>query len=400
MKKGNDGYYRKTFTFDGKRYSVRATTPELLYEKLAKMKSDLKNGTKVVNGNTLVGQWAFEWLDTYKKDSVRKRTYDRYVGSLNNILIPAIGNMRIKDVRQVHLQRVLNSLKGKSEDYARKIRQMLYSIFDKAKKSNMILDNPAEDLDLPMVRPGMSRRTITAEERERILALCETHRAGLWVLTMLYCGLRPGETIPLTWNDIDFDRAVLKISKAYERGNTEFKEPKSMAGIREVPIPAPLMEKLKEYCPKDKPFDFVFQQFDHTKNRNPTGDHHTLGTLRSLWDDFKTELDISMGARYEERGQRKKKVVTLSVVADDLVPYCLRHTYCTDLEAAGVPINVASRLMGHANISITSKVYTHNSAAAFDNAANAINQYFGKEKKVGDTPSDTFKPEKNRKKPC
>ena len=40
-------------------------------------------------------------------------------------------------------------------------------------------------------------------------------------------------------------------------------------------------------------------------------------------------------------------------------PYCLRHTFCTDLRRAGVPINVAKELMGHANISVTANIYTH-----------------------------------------
>jgi site-specific recombinase XerD len=51
--------------------------------------------------------------------------------------------------------------------------------------------------------------------------------------------------------------------------------------------------------------------------------------------------------------------ITESVVAEDLVPYCLRHTFCTDLQDAGVPINVAKYLMGHTDIAVTSKIYTH-----------------------------------------
>ena len=46
-------------------------------------------------------------------------------------------------------------------------------------------------------------------------------------------------------------------------------------------------------------------------------------------------------------------------VAPDLTPYCLRHTFCTDLQRAGVPINVAKELMGHSDISITANIYTH-----------------------------------------
>ncbi|MEM5768718.1 MAG: site-specific integrase [Bacillota bacterium] len=394
MKRGKDGYYRKTFTYDGNRYGARGSTPELLYEKIACMKRDLKSGTKVVNENTPVKQWAEEWLETYKKDSVRQGSYDRYKRHIDNILVPAVGNMRIKDVRQVHLQRALNGLKGKSEDHVRKVQKTIYNIFERARKSNMIQNNPADDLEPPRTEPDESHRTITQEERKHVLALCETHRAGLWVLTMLYCGLRPGETVPLTWNDIDFDRAVLKITKAYERGSHEFKPPKSKAGIREIPIPSKLLEKFNSLRPKDRPFDFVFQQVDKTKARKPNGKHHTETSLNTLWNEFKTDLDISMGGKYEERGQRKKKVAVISVVAADLVPYCLRHTYCTDLEAAGVPINVAARLMGHANISLTSKIYTHSSETAFENAATAINKYFSTLAQTSDTPSDTSKPEK------
>jgi integrase len=59
-------------------------------------------------------------------------------------------------------------------------------------------------------------------------------------------------------------------------------------------------------------------------------------------------------------------------VADDLVPYCLRHTYCTDLQAAGIPINVARELMGHSDISVTAKIYTHSSEESIKDAADAL----------------------------
>ena len=68
---------------------------------------------------------------------------------------------------------------------------------------------------------------------------------------------------------------------------------------------------------------------------------------------FKRDLDIQMGAKLE-----RNKIIK-SVVAPDLTPYCLRHTYCTDLQRAGVPINIAKELMGHADIQTTANIYTH-----------------------------------------
>lgn len=44
---------------------------------------------------------------------------------------------------------------------------------------------------------------------------------------------------------------------------------------------------------------------------------------------------------------------------DDLVPYCLRHTYCTDLQHKNVDIRVAQKLMGHSTIDLTSTIYSH-----------------------------------------
>jgi integrase len=68
-------------------------------------------------------------------------------------------------------------------------------------------------------------------------------------------------------------------------------------------------------------------------------------------------------------------------VAPDLVMYDLRHTYCTDLEAAGVPINIARDLMGHANISITSRIYTHRSTKSLAKARDLIDNF--QDKKAG-----------------
>ena len=56
-------------------------------------------------------------------------------------------------------------------------------------------------------------------------------------------------------------------------------------------------------------------------------------------------------------------------MADDLTPYCLRHTYATDLQSASVPLNVAKDLPGHQSIARTSQIYTHLSVDAFAEAS-------------------------------
>ena len=91
--------------------------------------------------------------------------------------------------------------------------------------------------------------------------------------------------------------------------------------------------------------------------------------MRKLWLSFKRQLNIEMGCKVKNH-----TVIPPYRVADDLVPYCLRHTYCTDLQDAGVPINLAKEFMGHSNISITAKIYTHGTALSFNNALSSINK--------------------------
>lgn len=60
-----------------------------------------------------------------------------------------------------------------------------------------------------------------------------------------------------------------------------------------------------------------------------------------------------MGA-LEEEGR-----ILQHAIAPDLTTYCLRHTFCTDLQRAGVAINIAKELMGHSSIAVTADIYTH-----------------------------------------
>lgn len=80
-------------------------------------------------------------------------------------------------------------------------------------------------------------------------------------------------------------------------------------------------------------------------------------------------MDIENGAEVF-RGH-----IVESTLAEDLRPYDYRHTYCTDLQDAGVPITVAQRLMGHSDIKMTAQIYTHHSAKSFEDARNKIERF-------------------------
>lgn len=218
----------------------------------------------------------------------------------------------------------------------------MQKVFKRARQSRLIPYDPAELLELPAMTEG-KRRSITEVEREAILSVAEWHRSGLWILTLLYTGMRPGETAALNWADVDFENNEIHVHAALESGTGRVKGPKTEAGVRDIPIHADLLPRLRAAA--DKPFEPVFT--------NGAGNRQNEKSLRRLWTGFKRDLDIHMGAELE-----RNKIVK-SVVAEDLTPYCLRHTFCTDLQRAGVSLNVAKELMGHSDIQMTANIYTH-----------------------------------------
>ena len=187
--------------------------------------------------------------------------------------------------------------------------------------------------------------------------MAQNHPAGLWVLTILYTGLRPGETAALFWEDIDFDRNEIHVYKAVESGTRTIKAPKTPAGIRDIPMRQELRERL--LAVRGEGTAPVFP--------SANGGIRSANSLRRLWNSFAHALDLHMGAKVRD-GQ-----ILQHAIAPDLTPYCLRHTFCTDLQRAGVPINVAKELMGHANISVTANIYTHRDQKVLHNNMAKLN---------------------------
>ena len=351
--------FQKSFTFDGKRYYVRGKTEAEAVEKMIRKKIELEDGKHRITRNALYKDWFKDWLETYKMPSVSSSWAKTIKDIGQSVIIAQIGNQRLKDIKPLHVQKVLNSKSDMSQSYIKLIYIIMSDSMRVAVKNGLMLENPCEAVTLPRGRKAEKRRAITEKERHYILLTCEKHRAGLFYMIMLYCGLRPGEVAALQWRNIDLNGRVLTVDSAIKPdGSTG--GPKSDAGFRRVPIPEALANVLAQ-VDHDSPFSLVCT--------NAHGGQLTKSAMKQQWKSFKHQLNIEMGCR-----TFKGALVPPYPVADDLVPYCLRHTYCTDLQAAGVPINVARELMGHSDISITSKIYTHSSTESFSSAADAINR--------------------------
>ena len=341
--------YRHRFTFGGRQYSVSAWTQAELISKVAARKKELEMGQRQ-RRDLSVAAWRDEWLETYKRGKVSDSAYSSYKSVLSHLAL----TMPVREVEPMHLQRILNTLEGRSDSLIHKFVVLTKELFECAVDKGLCTSNPARRLVKPK---GItrSRRPLTIDERRLIEKVAPLSDAGPYVALMLYAGLRPGEAGIVQGRDVDLAAGMLHV-----RGT------KTKAADRYVPI----SEKLRPYVE-----DLAPDQFAVT---NTSGDPTTKDSRQGIWRRFMRELNIEAGARMGRPHQHSPHDLPMeNLLADDLQPYLLRHTFCTDLEAAGVPINVARDLMGHSSIAITSKIYTHRTDKALQDAAAKMNRYQG-----------------------
>lgn len=337
--------YRHRETYKGVKIDVRSNDFNVFLQKLEAKKAQIDRQT--IDDSTTLQDFSERYLAAYKQHTVSKSAYQ----DLNYILralIRGIGNKPLSQIRLIHLQEYLNSLAQYSDSYIKKQYDLLCQIFHHAYRNGITPTDYSEDLIRPKGKTGVTGRSLTDRERSILLEVLNGHRGELFCKLVLYCGLRPSEVQALTWDDIDLKSNTISISKSMKRDGT-VGPPKTASAYRVVPIPLHLRELLVNF---DRTSVELFS--------------HNLTWRRRMWDNVRREMALAMGAT-----TYRNKIVDNPLPADFTL-YNLRHTYCTDLEKAGVPINIASRLMGHSSISITSKVYTHASAEALEIARTLI----------------------------
>lgn len=381
--KNKDGYYKASvvlgYTPDGKqkRATVRSKSLTEFKEKLKAMQNLKDQGYDFDSKGMTVNEWADKWLETYKKPQVRQHCYETYEINLRLHIKPLIGYLPLAEVKSFQLQEVLNKQEGKSKSNTQKIMFCLKQMFKKAYTNGLIVKDISDGLVLPSTTEG-TRRPLTSEEKVAVIKAAASHRAGLWVLTMLYAGLRPEETVALMWSDFDFtpNNETVTIRRAAEwvNGRAKIKgvkgkdKKKGKEAERTIPLSPALVEKLKAASRKGL-YVFTPAQSDGML---------TQTNVKRLWHSFHREVDLAMGA---ETYRNKIKVHAFSM---EVTPYYLRHTCCTDWFEMGLDLKTVQYLMGHSDIKTTANIYTHFMEKSLKKAGDIIRGHFKERGQNGD----------------
>lgn len=264
-----------------------------------------------------LNEWAETCLEVYKPNHKKgTKYYYTYRNRLENCVLRYLGSMEIDDIKPIDCQKCINQQIGYSSYSISQTKQMMNFLFEHAIDNDIISKNPARNITKPN-GTKTSRRSLTNEERTAFLEAIEDP-FYLPFAFMYYCGLRPSEARDIKESDIIEINGVKALNV---RGT------KSQNAKRIIPVPRELSR--------------LIQNSLISPNRASQGYICRLSNsaMRERW--------------LKLRGAIKAHI------SPNLVPYCLRHTYCTDLMKKGVDIRVAQKLMGHSTIDLTSTIYSH-----------------------------------------
>ncbi len=358
IKKRGDNRYSRTLVVDGRRIYVYGTTQDEADTKWLKLKNEKEAGLHAGNKMTL-DEWMVSWYDVYKRGKGALKTQEMYQYAINNYLHPALGQKRIKDIKPMDIQMLLNAIPGKSTAHIIKITAN--QIFRTAIANGYCLKNPCADAKLnPSNAP--KRAVLSEIQRNILLEAIKGKQTFPFILTMLCTGMRMGEAIALQRDDVDFERHLIHITKAVEFKAVMpiEKGPKTKAGNRYVPIPDDLLVELQKHLASHQS-KYVFP-----------GPRGTMFSKTSI-DNWFRSIKRDVLAYFAKHPDMKPHSFNLNY-------RMLRHTYATALYDAEIDPKMAQEVMGHTDIKITLGIYTHIQEARRADSIGKISKLYYPEK--------------------
>lgn len=298
----------------------------------------------------LFGEYAIEWFKVRKMPTVSAGTQELYRTVMNAHILPEFGNRKLKAIRATELQAFIQRYAGYSNSYISHIIAIFNGVFTAACQDGILTINPAQYLVKPATTPTAEKYVLTTADRQAIERVCELPE-GIYMATLYYLGLRPGEAAGLKWGDFDWQKHLVHIQRDIDfHANGTVGELKTKRSNRYIPVPEPLMAIL--YPRRELPDMFLV----HTNGNKPL----TIGGQRGLWKMLMSKAGMI------DNGKPR------------FTAHTLRHNYITMCYENGIEPYTAMRLAGHSNIATTMNIYTHLSEQQLEKTGEDVNAMFQK----------------------
>jgi integrase len=328
--------------------TLKGCTKKHAEKEMYKILNEINNNVYVEANTKTFGQFLEDWLDVYIKPNKSPTTYAGYERHVRKYIIPALGNKKLQQLKVIDIQKFYNSLleesplsgKPMKPKTIQNIHMNIRAALSQAVKLDLIKKSPADNVILPKTRKYKAE---IYDQDEVTILMEKVKDTDLEVPISLAVGLglRRGELLALTYDDVDFENSKIMIKHNQVQVGKEIltKEPKTESSIREIELPKTLVSLLQKERRK---------YYEKKMKAGADFKDHNLIVCKEDGEPIKSNSFSQKFRRFLARHDLKK-----------LRFHDLRHTNATLMLKYGINPKVAQQRLGHASISTTMDIYSH-----------------------------------------
>lgn len=330
---------------------IYAKTLEDLRKKEAAIQRDLADGIDYAAGEISVADLVDRYM-SLKRD-IGHNTKRAYGTVINRIKESEFGQMKVRNVKLSDAKRFYIDLHdtGSKRNTISIYHSVLRPTFEMAVDDDMIRKNPFKFKVADIIPDDAVKRTaLTKQQQENYLRFIQENGQDNYyddIVILMGTGLRVSELYGLTKKDVDFKKRLIFIDHQLCRTAEKpyfVKSPKTSSGVRCIPMSDVVYMALKRVVANRQP---------------PTVELLVDGYSGFLFLDKAGMPKVAMHVENYMRGMQKKMERIYGKSFPRVTPHVLRHTFCTNMQRAGIDVKSLQYLMGHSNVSVTLDVYTH-----------------------------------------
>ena len=320
------------------------------------------------------------WVENYCKTNLKYNTISAYIVLIEKYIKPKLGMYRLSTITSVRLNLFITDLCEEynfSRSYFKNILKVVKGSFrDACNLYGFLKYNPAITLRLPKmdIVKNDAKHLYTPEEIEEILyrfRFQDTFTCSF--LTSCFTGMRPGEVFALTWDDIDFENNIIKISHSVydkpkdEKGRWYIGSTKTVSGIREVYISSTLSLALKNYKKKQDRLKKLYgDKYVYYHIENVENEYGKVVETRIVENNTNKQYDNLINLAFvKENGvyngtdiiKYPFKIIKQELGIEKCRFYDLRGSYATRILNNGIELREVADILGHKDVETTENFY-------------------------------------------
>lgn len=309
----------------------------------------IEHGTYIRPEEITLAEYLRDWLKTYAEPNLAQTTVDGYRNNIEKHIIPNIGTIKLQRLRAKHIQELYSDLQnghcsGEKKKLAAKtiiyVHRVLRQSLEHAYRKQLISRNIADDVKAPTAkkyRPEVYNEQLL----KSLLYAIKDNPFEVPITIASTLGLRRGEVLGLKWDDINYKNSTIIIKRQLipTSKGLDFQSPKTEDSIRTIPVPPSLMALLKK------------ERLIQKKNQASFGQVYNQQNLICCRMDG-SAIHPSLLSHAFSRILKQNNLPHIRF-------HDLRHSVATLMLTKGVPMKVASQILGHSTIGITMDLYSH-----------------------------------------